>query len=355
MAGVSLRPSRRGMLFGLAAAVSFGMSAPFAKRLLGEIEPQMLAGLLYAGAFVALLGAPRRSKLREARLRRTDGARLAVVIVTGGLVAPVLLLLGLERVSGVTGSLLLTLEGPLTILVGVTYFREHLSRHAALGAGVVFLGALLLGAETSGQGADWLGVVLIAAACACWSIDNNVTQSLTVRDPRTIVTIKAGVAGATNIALALVLGQRLPALAVLAGALGLGALSYGFSVYWDALALRDLGAAREAAVFAVGPFAGALISLVVLPETLGLRDVVAGALMAVGVVVLGTERHEHVHEHEPLDHDHAHTHDEHHRHEHPPGTDPAVRHAHPHLHGALVHAHAHVSDVHHRHAHHHPG
>jgi drug/metabolite transporter (DMT)-like permease len=330
--------------------VSFGSSAPLAKRLLDDVSPWMLAGLLYVGAFFILTVVGRRSSA-EARLRRSDAPRMAAMIAAGGVLAPVLLLLGLERVSGVAGSLLLNLEGPFTILVGVMLFREHLPRQATIGAVVVFAGAFLLGVGAREAEADWIGIVLIAAACAGWALDNNLTQSLTIRDPRSIVRVKAGVAGAVNVTLAFVIGERLPGASALAAALALGAVGYGLSVYLDALALRILGAAREAAVFAVAPFIGALVAPLVLPESLGVRELAAGVLMALGVALLLRERHEHLHRHEPLDHDHRHTHDEHHQHAHEPGITVAEPHSHQHHHDELVHTHAHVSDVHHRHPH----
>ena len=342
--------SRRGLLYGLGAAVSFGVSPPLAKVLLDEVRPQMLAGLLYVGAFVALSLIGRRSRT-EARLRRADTPRMAMMTLAGGVVAPVLLLLGLDRVTGVTGSLLLNLEGPLTIVVGVALFREHLPRQALTGAIGIFAGAVVLGLQTGEAHADWLGVLLIAAACASWAIDNNLTQSLTVRDPRSIVRVKTGVAGTVNVALAFAIGQHLPDVSVLGAVLVLGAVSYGLSVYLDALALRNLGAARESAIFAVAPFAGALLAPFLLPETLGLQELVAGALMAIGVVLLLRERHFHVHRHETLNHDHAHVHDEHHLHEHSTDVAGSERHSHSHRHGEQVHAHPHVSDVHHRHTH----
>ena len=343
-------PARHGFLLGLVAAVLFGVSAPLAKRLLDDVSPQMLAGLLYIGAFIALRVAGRGARA-EARLRRADAPRMTAMIVAGGVVAPVLLLLGLERVSGTTGSLLLNLEGPFTIAVGVALFREHLPRQAMTGTFVILAGAFVLGLGTGDATVDWLGIVLIAAACAGWALDNNLTQSLTVRDPRSIVRVKAGAAGTVNVILAFVIGEHLPNLSVLAAALVLGAISYGLSVYLDALALRSLGAAREAAVFAVAPFAGAFFAPLVLPESLGLREIAAGVLMAVGVALLLGERHEHSHRHEALDHDHVHVHDEHHRHAHDTTVATGDPHAHPHHHEVLEHSHPHVSDVHHRHSH----
>jgi drug/metabolite transporter (DMT)-like permease len=347
---VSGSPARRGLLLGLGAAVSFGISAPFAKRLLDDFRPEMLAGVLYLGAFLALAVLGRRSE-REARLRRADAPRMALMIFAGGVLAPVLLLLGLDRVTGVAGSLLLNLEGPFTIVLGVMLFREHLPRPALVGAVVIFAGAFALGVGTGDASADWVGIVLIAAACAAWALDNNLTQSLTLRDPRSIVLVKTGVAGTVNLALALILGERFPEITIVAAALLLGAVSYGLSVYLDALALRALGAAREAAIFAVAPFVGAVLAPFVLPESFGINDIVAGVLMVLGVFLLIRDRHEHRHMHEPLDHDHAHTHDEHHQHAHDEPVAPGTTHSHPHHHDVLDHAHPHVSDLHHRHPH----
>ena len=43
-----------GVGFAIASALLFGLSTPFAKLLLGEIAPLLLAGLLYAGSGVGL-------------------------------------------------------------------------------------------------------------------------------------------------------------------------------------------------------------------------------------------------------------------------------------------------------------
>ena len=343
------RPGQRGILLGLAAAVTFGISAPLAKVLLDHTDPVMLAGLLYLGAFAALALVGRRDR-SEARLRRTDAPRVTLLVVSGGVLAPVLLLVGLERVSGTSGSLLLNLEGPFTIAIGLALFGEHLSRRALLGAALIFGGAVTLGLGTGATRADWVGIALVAGACACWALDNNLTQSLTLRDPRTIVLLKCGVAGACNLALALTIGEHFPAIAYLAAALALGAVSYGISILLDAHALRILGAAREAAVFAVAPFIGALLAPFVLPESIGVGELIAGALMAIGITFLLRERHDHLHRHEVLVHDHRHVHDDHHRHEHPDG-EPSEPHSHVHRHEELAHTHPHVSDVHHRHPH----
>ncbi len=348
------RITKPGYLIGLGAAVLFGLSAPVSKALLDRVGPQMLAGLLYLGAFVAIGPAARLrpGRRREAPLQRSDLPRLAIVVGTGGVIAPVLLMLGLQRTSGIAGSLALNMEGPLTLLVGVLIFREYLGRRSWLGSVLIFGGAALLSIEGSNRGVDLLGVLFILLACGGWAIDNNVTQTLTTRDPFAIVTVKTGVAAVVNIGLALLIDDgAMPVASAAVGALALGTFAYGVSVLLDAYALRLLGAAREAAIFATAPFAGALLAVPLLGDHWGAADLVAAVGMALGVLALVGDRHSHRHTHEPLDHEHQHVHDEHHQHEHPVGTDVGEPHSHPHHHGRLVHAHPHVSDAHHRHNH----
>jgi len=343
----------RGAAFGLCAAALFGLSAPLAKVLLGEVSPVLLAGLLYLGAALGLwahrLLAP---PTKEAHLGRRDISTLAFVVLSGGVAAPVLMLFGLSRVTALTGSLLLNLEAPFTVLLAVLLFREHLGRYAAVASLLIVGGALVLKLDPGSVGADSLGVMLLAAACACWALDNNLTQKLSLRDPFAIVRVKTLVAGATNTALGLIVVQgALPSGRYVAGALVLGSLSYGVSVVLDAYALRLVGAAREAAYFATAPFVGALASVVVLGDALRWHDGVAMATMALGVVFLLRERHSHEHPHDALAHEHLHEHDEHHRHEHLPGDPSGEPHSHFHRHEPLVHDHPHLPDAHHRHRH----
>ena len=328
----------------------FGAATPFEKKLLDDIRPQLLAGLLYLGACIVLgvVLATRRRNV-ETRLRREDVPRLLMLAATGGVVAPVFLLVGLERVTGSSGALLLNLEGPFTVVLGVWVFREHLGRRGVIGAVVVFAAGALLSASGPIGGADRTGALLIVLACLLWGLDNNLTRTLTLRDPFAIVAVKAGVAALVNVTLGIALGARLPSAGPLLAALALGAVAYGVSIVLDAYALRFLGAAREAVFFAAAPFVGALLAGPVLSEAPSRTDVIAGIGMVAGIALMFRDDHGHRHSHMPTVHDHVHHHDEHHAHPHDAGE--IAPHAHEHAHEPLSHAHSHVSDVHHRHAH----
>jgi uncharacterized membrane protein len=166
-----------------------------------------------------------------------------------------------------------------------------------------------------------------------------------------IATLKGLVAGGVNTAIALALGASWPTVPSLAGALALGFLSYGVSLVLFVRALRELGTARTGAYFSSAPFVGAALSLVVFREQPTLILIVGATLMAIGVWLHVTERHEHEHSHGGLEHEHLHVHDEHHGHEHASGDPPGEPHSHQHRHEPMVHAHPHYPDIHHRHGH----
>jgi drug/metabolite transporter (DMT)-like permease len=345
-----------GILLALLSAALFGASTPLAKMILGNVDPWMLAALLYLGAGLGLAAVHlSRSILRlpavEAPLRRTDVPWLAAVIAAGGILGPVFLMFGLARTDAAGASLLLNLEGLATMGIAWVVFRENVDRRLLFGAFAILAGAALLSWEGRAS-VDW-GAVLIVAACVLWGIDNNLTRKLSSADPVQIAMLKGLVAGTVNLILALVQGAALPDAGIVLAAGMVGFLGYGVSLALFVLGLRYLGTARTGAYFALSPFIGAVLSLTLLDEPLTARLVTAGGLMAVGLWLHLTERHEHEHTHEAMEHEHRHTHDEHHQHAHGPDAPPGEPHTHWHRHSALVHRHPHYPDLHHRHGHKH--
>jgi hypothetical protein len=162
--------------------------------------------------------------------------------------------------------------------------------------------------------------------------------------------LKGLVAGAANLVLALATGAHLPSGAAALAAGLVGFLGYGVSLALFVLALRHLGAARTGAYFALAPFVGALVA-VALGDPLSVRLLAAACLMAIGLWLHLTERHDHLHVHEPMAHEHRHVHDAHHQHDHGPDAPPGEPHTHWHVHARLLHRHPHYPDTHHRHDH----
>jgi len=132
-------PGSLGGILALASAALFGASTPFAKILLGSMDPWMLAGILYLGSGVGLFvfrvarRLSSRERSREARISGSGWGWLALAILAGGVAGPLLLMIGLAETAASTASLLLNLEGVFTVLLAWFVFRENFDRRIALG------------------------------------------------------------------------------------------------------------------------------------------------------------------------------------------------------------------------------
>ena len=332
---------RHGWWWCAAAAVLFGASTPATKWLVDDAGAVTLAGLLYLGAALGVAPFVERRRPPSGGSQR---ARLLVAVVLGGGLAPVLLVLALDRTPASTVSLLLNLELVATVLIARLFLDEHLGRRAALGiAAVTASGVLLAGGGGAGLAP---GALLVAGACVCWGVDNAITASLDGYPPALITFTKGVVAGSVNLAIGVAI-DGLPSMAVVVAALTIGAIGYGLSITMWITGARQLGAARGQVVFALAPFIGAVLSWVVHGDDLTASFAVAFTASLLGVLLVATSHHGHEHHHLPTEHRHA--------------IDPADPHhateaivvldGDLHRHLDITHTHEHLPDLHHRHTH----
>ena len=346
--------SRTPVFAALLAALLFGASTPIAKILVGDVSPMLLAGLLYLGSGIGLwiIRLLRGSQRPIPRLPAPDWLWFTGAIVSGGVVGPVLLMNGLQQTSAASASLLLNLEAVLTALLAWIVFRENADRRLVLGMLLIVAGGAVLSWPHDGAGPGTVrGALLIAGACLCWAVDNNLTRKVSATDADFVAGTKGLVAGTINFGLAIAFGASLPPPLLVASALTLGLFAYGMSLVLFVLALRGLGSARAGAYFSTAPFLGAVIAIVALHEPTPAGFMLSALLMGAGVMLHLFERHEHEHTHELLAHSHPHSHDVHHRHEHGFAWDGSEPHTHAHRHDPVTHEHPHYPDLHHRHDH----
>lgn len=342
--------AQSGVPAALGAALLFGAGTPLAKWLLDTVSPWLLAGLLYLGSGVGLTLYRHLIHAPAVRLPLKEVSWFAGAILAGGIVGPVLLMIGLTGMPASGASLLLNAEGVFTALLAWFAFKENFDRRIALGMTAIVAGAVVLSWPGEAQFAGVWPMLAILGACFSWGIDNNLTRKISLTDATWIASIKGLVSGTVNLALAFSLGASMPSLPNVAGAMLVGLFAYGVSLALFVVGLRHLGTARTGAYFSVAPFFGALLALL-MGEATTLPLLIAGALMALGTWLHLTERHEHPHTHIEIAHDHEHVHDEHHQHDHELPVTPKTKHRHPHRHEPFEHAHLHFPDMHHRHTH----
>ncbi|MFM1906523.1 MAG: hypothetical protein RLZZ591_200 [Pseudomonadota bacterium] len=343
-------PALRGGLLALLAAALFGLSTPLVQHFGQGLGAFTTAALLYSGAAVMAL-MMRQPPEREAALRGADFARIAAMSVFGAVIGPVALAWGLQRTSGSSASLMLTLEALFTAGLAWRLYGEAMDKRVGTAMLMLVAGGIALILEQGLAGdTQLLGLLAVLVATAAWGLDNTLSRGVADRDPGQVVLAKSCLGVVATACLALLFNEPLPGLTAAFALLAIGATGYGLSLRLYLLAQRTFGAGRTGSVFAFAPFIGALGALALGHRAGTWMMVMGGGLMLGGVVLHLFESHGHEHEHEALEHEHAHSHDDgHHLHTHEPM--PIGAHCHLHRHTPVRHAHPHVPDAHHLHSH----
>ena len=344
------------LIYIFVSAALFGISPPLAKLLVQDIPPVALAGLLYLGAFMGLSlysiikGIVSTESVRSTNLKKGDYPWLFGAVVSGGIIAPICLMLGLSQISGFTTSLLLNLEGIFTAVIAVIIFKEEAGKRLWMALMCMTVAGVFLTWDSSQSKFNFLGPLLVTFAMLCWGIDNNLTRNISTRNPIQITRIKGFVSGLVSVSLAYTLGINIQWDVSILYALLLGSFSYGISLVFFIKALEGLGSFRTGIFFSLAPFIGAVTSLILLQEWIGWVMFPAIMLTVAGVWLISTEKHLHLHLHQEVVHTHLHNHkDSHHIHEHIEIVHEP--HVHEHKHPEESHIHSHWPDTHHRHEH----
>lgn len=275
-----------GIFFALLAAALYAINSPLSKLLLDYMPSTLMAGFLYLGAglgmaFIAIAKKLTLTPSREKKLTRAE-LPYTVAMVVLDISAPIFLLLGLSKTTAANASLLNNFEIVATAMIALAVFGEKISSRLWAGIGFVTASCLLL----SFEGGDALkfsyGSLFVLLACLCWGIENNCTRKLSEKDPLEIVLIKGIFSGTGSVVIGLCLGERLTSIWSVLAVLGVGFVAYGLSIFFYVYAQRLLGAARTSAYYAIAPFIGTLLSLIIFRDVPHYSYFIALGLMAVG-------------------------------------------------------------------------
>lgn len=278
------------------AAALYALSAPISKLMLDSAPPTMMAAFLYLGAGMGMLavGIVRKNVEKtpsEHHLTQRDLPYTMGMIILD-IVAPIFLMLGLSTTASANVSLLNNFEIVATSLVALFIFKEAISRRLWLAIGLITLSSVVLSIEDASSFQFSGGSLFVLLACVCWGFENNCTRMMSGSDPLEIVAVKGFGSGIGSLLIAFAAGEALPNPGLIPAILLLGFISYGLSIFFYVYAQRKLGAALTSAFYAVAPFIGVVLSLLIFRELPGVRFFAALAVMAMGTYFasVNTER-----------------------------------------------------------------
>jgi drug/metabolite transporter (DMT)-like permease len=275
-----------GILLAILAAALYALNSPLSKILLEYMPSTLMAGFLYVGAgvgmgVIALIRKTAKINQGEEKLTRED-LPYTVAMVVLDIAAPIFLLLGLSHTTAANASLLNNFEIVATSLIALMVFKEKISPRLWGGILFVTLSCALLSVEDLSSLKFSFGSLFILLACLCWGIENNCTRRLSDKDPLQIVVVKGLCSGLGSLIIGLILGERIIAWWSILAVVCVGFVAYGLSIFFYVYAQRSLGAARTSAYYAIAPFIGAILSLIIFRDMPKYTYFIALALMIVG-------------------------------------------------------------------------
>ena len=292
-----------GYVAAVVSAVLFGASSTLNKIALENVNPTVIAGMIYfvAGGLLFIVHlTPLCNKIlakldspdTETTITKKDYRTLAFVILCGSIIAPLLLLNGLNQTTAINSSLLLNAEALFTVVIAFVFLNERCLRNEYFGILLLLIGVVFV--TTSGAfqnltlAENFLGNLLILGACFFWGVDNNLSKFLSKKRDIIMVTgLKCFIGGSALLAMSFLLGFSFSiALTSIPYVLFVGAFSIAFSILFFLFALRKIGSMRTGVISSLSSLFGAVLAFVVLREAFTVVQLIAGSLMILGIYVL---------------------------------------------------------------------
>ena len=293
-----------GYVGAITSAIFFGMAATLNKIILEDIHPLIVAGLIYFIAGI-LLFCVRLSPLQnlvlsimetptktETVIARRDFEILAIVILSGAVIAPFLFLYGLNETTAVNASLLSNTEALFTVLIAFLFLKERGTSKDYIGILLIVIGAIFVTTNAEFQKLTLtrgvFGNALIVGACLFWGVDNNLSKLVSKkRDLVLITALKCSIGGGALLLLSisLKLDFQIPLFSI-PYLFSVGAFSIGFSILFFLFALREIGSMKTGVIFSTSSIFGAAFAFIMLRETFSLIQLIAGFTMFLGVYIV---------------------------------------------------------------------
>ena len=278
--------NKQGIILAILAAALYAINSPFSKLLLDYMPSTLMAAFLYIGAGLGMAVISLLQKLsghgrQEEKLSKAELPYVIAMIVLD-IAAPICLLLGLSMTTAANASLLNNFEIVATSFIALLFFKEQISPRLWLGIIAITISCMILSFEDISSLYFSKGSLFVLLAACCWGLENNCTRKISSKDPLQIVLLKGIFSGSGSLIIGFSIGERVKTLWSLPCVLLLGFVAYGLSIYTYVYAQRILGASRTSAYYAVAPFVGVFLSLIIFREIPGISFFIALFFMLLG-------------------------------------------------------------------------
>jgi len=256
------------IIYAILAAVFYAISIPCSKLLMDYVPQVFMASFLYLGAGVGIgiiyLFHFKKEK-KEERISKSD-LPYTIGMVVLDIIAPILLMIGVNMCNASNASLLGNFEIVATTVIAIIFFKEKISWKLFISIILVIAASVILTFDVTDGFKFSLGSLFVILATVCWGIENNFTRKISNKSTYEIVTIKGLCSGAGSFVVALIVGEHIPDIKYILIVIALGFVAYGLSIFTYVRAQKDLGSAKTSAFYAIAPFIGTALAFVIVKE-----------------------------------------------------------------------------------------
>ncbi len=277
----------------LFAAILFGSVFSVAKVPLATIDPLALTAVVYTISGVALIPFAKASFTFQTR---DDYFYVIVVTIFGGVLAPLLLMYGLQQTAASTAAILTNGEIVFTIILSSIFFGEKPHGRIGLFAVVLVVIGLVIATTEDLKALQTIiqfsaGNVMILASMFMWAVDNNVSRRLTSgASPAKIAMVKSLTGGLVLLAIALAVGKG----SIITGIkfdmwiliAGMSIAGFGGALLLFLEGIKRIGTVRTMSMFSLTPIFGIAIAALALGESITVFQGIATGLIIVGIILV---------------------------------------------------------------------
>ncbi len=277
--------SIKGVVFAVLAAIFYSINVPFSKLLLTYVPETLMASFLYLGAgigvsFMYLFKFKKETK--SDRLVKSD-IPYTIGMVILDILAPIFLMLGINKGTASNASLLGNFEIVATTLIALLIFKEKVSIKLWIGILFILISCSVLSFSDVSTFQFSIGSLFVLLATLCWGLENNCTKKISNKSTFQIVIIKGLCSGAGSFIISMILKEQIPNFKYILLALLLGFVAYGLSIFTYIRAQSYIGASKTSAFYSIAPFIGVVLSFIILKEKISYMYVIALIIMMIGM------------------------------------------------------------------------
>jgi len=290
---VTYKPSKIVIGYGLAivAAALFGSVSTVAKPVLSMVNPLVLSSLVYLIAGFTFTPFAQQTGFKK--ITRKYYFLIAASALLGATIAPVMFFLGLEQTTAADTSLLANGETVFSILFALVIFKERMKPIGYLAVALILFGVFIITTNLEFNESIFRldsGNLLVIGSTILWGLDNNIGKIITRQiDVSRLIQLKALIGGSILLLTILVFGVPFSIQPTqIVSIIVLGVFGFAISLYLYLHSIKRIGVVKASSILSLSAVFGLALAAVFLKEAISAYQIIAIAIMLLGIHVMYT-------------------------------------------------------------------